>query len=182
MDNTAPSAYSLKADGILLWLGSLEPTADGSNSGLKNGWIPWYTTTGFLVANGDPGVGDSYHITSRTDASVALQFYGMHPFIPFPLFSAFHFPLSAFPSPLCSASSCSNHSGSKNLTRLRYIGNSIYLYGTSNSSYAITLDSMTSAHAPPTKSESDLLFSATGLDVGTHSGACSLIRLRLRLC
>ncbi|KAJ7729553.1 hypothetical protein B0H14DRAFT_3617270 [Mycena olivaceomarginata] len=99
------------------------PYADGSNSGLKNGWIPWYTTTGFLVANGDPGVGDSYHITSRTDASVALQFYG----------------------------------------------NSIYLYGTSNSSYTITLDSTTSTHAPPAKSESDLLFSATGLDVGTHS-------------
>ncbi|KAF7365272.1 hypothetical protein MVEN_00399000 [Mycena venus] len=96
------------------------PYADGSNSGLTNGWIPWYQTTGFLPKNAVPGVGESYHITSRNNASVAFEFYG----------------------------------------------NAIYLYGTSNSSYAVTVDATNSAHTPPT---SDLLFSATDLDVGTHS-------------
>ncbi|KAK7044364.1 hypothetical protein R3P38DRAFT_3176627 [Favolaschia claudopus] len=52
------------------------PFADSSNSGLPNGWIPWYQTSGFLTKNGNPGVGTSYHITSLNNASVAFDFYG----------------------------------------------------------------------------------------------------------
>ncbi|KAF8171006.1 hypothetical protein K438DRAFT_1853137 [Mycena galopus ATCC 62051] len=99
------------------------PYADGSNSALTNGWIPWYQTPGFLLKNGDPGVGESYHITSRTNASVAFEFYG----------------------------------------------SAVYLYGTANSSYGITLDGAVSTHTPPEASASDLLFSNTGLTVGNHS-------------
>ncbi|KAK7039722.1 hypothetical protein R3P38DRAFT_2614336 [Favolaschia claudopus] len=50
--------------------------SDSSNSGLPNGWIPWYQTSGFLTKNGNPGVGTSYHITSLNNASVAFDFYG----------------------------------------------------------------------------------------------------------
>ncbi|KAK7044365.1 hypothetical protein R3P38DRAFT_161857 [Favolaschia claudopus] len=53
------------------------PYADGSNSGLTNGWVPWYDTSGFLTKNGNAGVGASYHITSsQNNASVAFEFYG----------------------------------------------------------------------------------------------------------
>ncbi|KAJ6489915.1 hypothetical protein C8R45DRAFT_1138813 [Mycena sanguinolenta] len=95
------------------------PYADGSNCGLTNGWIPWYQKSGFLAKNGDPGVGESYHITSRNGASVSLKFYG----------------------------------------------SDIYLYGTTNSSYEITLDDVVSPYGPPT---SDLLFSSGSIAVGTH--------------
>ncbi|KAF7307284.1 TPR-REGION domain-containing protein [Mycena indigotica] len=50
--------------------------ADGSGSGLANGWIPWYTTTGFVTQPGQGGTGDSYHLTSLSGASVGLKFYG----------------------------------------------------------------------------------------------------------
>ncbi|KAF7345306.1 hypothetical protein MSAN_01907300 [Mycena sanguinolenta] len=95
------------------------PYADGSNCGVTNGWIPWYQTSGFLAKNGDPGVGESYHITSRHGASVSVNFYGSN----------------------------------------------IYLYGTTNGSYQITLDGAVSAYAP---TASDLLFSSGSIAVGTH--------------
>ncbi|KAJ7610939.1 hypothetical protein FB45DRAFT_328481 [Roridomyces roridus] len=52
------------------------PYADGSNSGLTDGWIPWYTDSGFLSQNGQAGSGTSYHRTSLSGASVTLSFYG----------------------------------------------------------------------------------------------------------
>ncbi|KAF7302161.1 hypothetical protein MIND_00783000 [Mycena indigotica] len=52
------------------------PYADGSGSGLANGWIPWYTENGFLSAPGEGGAGDSYHLTSLSGASVNLKFFG----------------------------------------------------------------------------------------------------------
>ncbi|KAJ6489876.1 hypothetical protein C8R45DRAFT_992047 [Mycena sanguinolenta] len=78
-----------------------------------------YQTSGFLTKNGDPGVGESYHRTSRNGASVSLKFYG----------------------------------------------SDIYLYGTTNSSYEITLDDVVSSYGPPT---SDLLFSSSSIALGTH--------------
>ncbi|KAJ7610922.1 hypothetical protein FB45DRAFT_1066100 [Roridomyces roridus] len=50
--------------------------ADGSNSGLSNGWVPWYSDSGYLSSNGQGGSGTSYHRTSRSGASVSLTFHG----------------------------------------------------------------------------------------------------------
>ncbi|KAJ7610921.1 hypothetical protein FB45DRAFT_942030 [Roridomyces roridus] len=55
---------------------SYAPYADGSNSGLGNGWIPWYSSSGYLSSNGEGGSGTSYHRTSLSGASVTLAFYG----------------------------------------------------------------------------------------------------------
>ncbi|KAJ7292902.1 hypothetical protein C8J57DRAFT_1267517, partial [Mycena rebaudengoi] len=52
------------------------PYADGSNSGLANGWIPWYSGSKFIAQNGEGGDGDSYHLTSLNGAQVNLVFYG----------------------------------------------------------------------------------------------------------
>ncbi|KAJ7109806.1 hypothetical protein C8R44DRAFT_883851 [Mycena epipterygia] len=96
------------------------PYANGSYSGPANGWVPWYSGSGFISKNGDGGSGDSFHLTSLDGASVNLQFHGT----------------------------------------------AVYLYGTTNSSYQIMLDNISSFHVPPT---SDLLLSLTGLAEGTHS-------------
>ncbi|KAF8204297.1 hypothetical protein K438DRAFT_1964655 [Mycena galopus ATCC 62051] len=45
------------------------PYADGSNSGLDKGWEPWYTVTGFLTTNGDPGSGTAVYLYGTTNSS-----------------------------------------------------------------------------------------------------------------
>ncbi|KAF7302629.1 hypothetical protein HMN09_00897400 [Mycena chlorophos] len=96
--------------------------ADGSGSGLGKGWIPWYSTTGFLPAPGDGGAGTSYHLTSLSGASVQLKFYGTE----------------------------------------------VYLYGDiNNSSYTASIDGGAASSFSP--SNSALLYSATGLQEGSHS-------------
>ncbi|KAJ7164770.1 hypothetical protein C8R43DRAFT_988380 [Mycena crocata] len=52
------------------------PFADVSYSPLTNGWIPWYSGSGFISTNGEGGTGDSFHRTSLDGASVNLEFYG----------------------------------------------------------------------------------------------------------
>ncbi|KAJ7070617.1 hypothetical protein C8F01DRAFT_1107083 [Mycena amicta] len=52
------------------------PYADGSGSGLANGWIPWYTGSGFVTTPGEGGAGDSYHLTSLSGSSVNFEFWG----------------------------------------------------------------------------------------------------------
>ncbi|KAJ7109800.1 hypothetical protein C8R44DRAFT_800587 [Mycena epipterygia] len=52
------------------------PYADGSYSGLTNGWVPWYTGSGFISTNGEGSAGDSFHLTSLDGASVNLEFHG----------------------------------------------------------------------------------------------------------
>ncbi|KAJ7925098.1 hypothetical protein B0H13DRAFT_2314892 [Mycena leptocephala] len=97
------------------------PYADGSGAGLTNGWEPWYSGSGFLTTVADPGVGDSYHRTSRDGASVNLEFYGT----------------------------------------------AIYLYGTTNSTYELVLDTKTVTMDEPMAT--GLLFSTSDLQEGTHS-------------
>ncbi|KAJ7292901.1 hypothetical protein C8J57DRAFT_1210596 [Mycena rebaudengoi] len=58
-----------------------KPYADGSNSGLANGWIPWYSGSNFITQNGQGGDGDSYHLTSLNGAQVNLVFYGTGVFL-----------------------------------------------------------------------------------------------------
>ncbi|KAJ7447534.1 hypothetical protein B0H11DRAFT_2335369 [Mycena galericulata] len=97
------------------------PYADGSGAGLTNGWERWYSGSGFLTTVADPGVGDSYHRTSRGGASVNLEFYGT----------------------------------------------AIYLYGTTNSTYELVLDTKTVTMDEPMAT--GLLFSTSDLQEGTHS-------------
>ncbi|KAJ7687397.1 hypothetical protein B0H17DRAFT_1180853 [Mycena rosella] len=124
IDDTSPfliyTPYGIHSlpNGTCILIFSL--TADGSYSGLTNGWKPWYTGSGFISTNGEGGQGDSYHRTSLEGAAVTFEFYGT----------------------------------------------AVYLYGTANSSYDASVDNATSTHAPPT---SDLLFSTTDLEEGTHS-------------
>ncbi|KAJ7164774.1 hypothetical protein C8R43DRAFT_946561 [Mycena crocata] len=58
------------------YFSSLAPIADVSYSPLTNGWIPWYSGSGFISTNGEGGTGDSFHRTSLDGASVNLEFYG----------------------------------------------------------------------------------------------------------
>ncbi|KAF7302652.1 TPR-REGION domain-containing protein [Mycena chlorophos] len=96
-------------------------TADGSGSGLANGWIPWYSISGFISSHGDGGAGTSYHRTSLNGAAIAFAFHGT----------------------------------------------GVHLYGDiNNSSYTVKIDGETSSFSP---SGSDLLYSASGLEEGTHS-------------
>ncbi|OCH94098.1 hypothetical protein OBBRIDRAFT_852240 [Obba rivulosa] len=52
-----------------------EPYGDaGLDNFTQNGWLPWYTGSGFASSGVEAAVGDSFHITSRPGASFSLQF------------------------------------------------------------------------------------------------------------
>ncbi|KAL4252452.1 hypothetical protein ABKN59_002705 [Abortiporus biennis] len=51
-----------------------EPNDDGLSP--ANGWVTWFSQSGFNTAAGEEAIGDSRHITSLAGASVSLQFHG----------------------------------------------------------------------------------------------------------
>ncbi|KAH8119973.1 hypothetical protein DFH11DRAFT_1557636 [Phellopilus nigrolimitatus] len=56
---------------------SYVPYADtGIGNGLLEGWQTWYSGSNYLKTLGESPIGDSFHLTSLSGASVSLSFYG----------------------------------------------------------------------------------------------------------
>lgn len=51
-------------------------TANGASNQTNDGWVLWYSEAGFNSQEGEDGVGESAHITSKVGASVSLEFFG----------------------------------------------------------------------------------------------------------
>ena len=52
-------------------------STSGQGDGLQNGWQTWYTGSGYLSdPQGPSPVGESFHLTSLSGASVSLSFFG----------------------------------------------------------------------------------------------------------
>lgn len=113
--------------------------ADGS---LQGGWQAWFSASGFETnpAGGEESIGNSYHLSNFSGASVSFQFHGEW---------------------------CNDLNISK-FTERHSPGSAVYLYGNSSSPYDVILDGNSSLH-DQLPSSGDLLFSAQDLADGMHT-------------
>lgn len=116
--------------------------AEGSTQGsiqsdLEDGWLLQCSGVGYNNVLGEDCTGSSSHVTSLSGASFGLTFYGMR---------------SKFGLPGIRA-------------QADHIGSTIYVYGSTNSSYTVSMDGGTAAQVNPS---GEVLFSQGGLEPHMH--------------
>ncbi|TDL24223.1 hypothetical protein BD410DRAFT_838270 [Rickenella mellea] len=139
--------------------------------GIDAGWTPFFNGTGYDAYPGQPGVGESLHVTARDGASFSLTFTGTG----IQLFgiafqSSYSISLDSippfFPSPPSSSSSSSSSSPSSSASSSAPVPSpSIFTAGFSSTAYSTNVLS----GAQPLDPAQTVLASITGLEQGNHT-------------